>query len=98
VLPYVDASQSGSVVMSYRKGIPVIVTDVGGLPEMVVYGESGIVVKSKDIVALAEGILYVLENECRYQRMSSFARELASKDYSWEKIAKMVIEKVYCIN
>lgn len=98
VLPYVDASQSGSVVMSYKKGIPVVVTEVGGLPEMVIYGESGIVVQSKDIVALAEGIVYVLENKYRYQRMSSFARELASKEYSWEKIAKMVIEKVYCIS
>jgi glycosyltransferase involved in cell wall biosynthesis len=54
ILPYLTATQSGVLNISYGFGKPVIVTDVGGLAEDVVDGMTGYIVKpgkEKDIVA-----------------------------------------------
>jgi D-inositol-3-phosphate glycosyltransferase len=45
VQPYKDASQSGVTQVAYHFGIPMIVTNVGALPEMVPHMVSGLVVK-----------------------------------------------------
>ncbi|MFM6255114.1 MAG: glycosyltransferase family 4 protein, partial [Dolichospermum sp.] len=43
VLPYIDASQSGMIPVAYYNACPVLVSDVGGLPEMVKHGETGFI-------------------------------------------------------
>ena len=40
VLPYVEASQSGVVAISFAFGKPVVVTNVGSLPEVVDHGNT----------------------------------------------------------
>ena len=44
VLPYLEASQSGIVPIAYSFNTPVISTRVGGLPEAVIDGETGLLV------------------------------------------------------
>jgi glycosyltransferase involved in cell wall biosynthesis len=53
VLPYVSATQSGIAQIALAFERPVIVTDVGGLPEAVRPGETGWVVPPRDPEALA---------------------------------------------
>lgn len=59
-LPYRSATQSGIVMLAYGFGRPVVTTDVGGLPETVRAGETGVVVPQGDTDALADGIVEVL--------------------------------------
>jgi glycosyltransferase involved in cell wall biosynthesis len=59
-LPYNSATQSGIVMMAYGFRRPVVATDVGGLPEFVRDGETGITVRAGDTSALAAGINDVL--------------------------------------
>ncbi|MEE9162604.1 MAG: glycosyltransferase [Candidatus Neomarinimicrobiota bacterium] len=54
VLPYLSATQSGVVQIAYQFERPVVVTDVGGLPETVTEGETGFVVPTGDSGALAD--------------------------------------------
>jgi glycosyltransferase involved in cell wall biosynthesis len=56
VLPYLSATQSGIAQIAYNFDRPVIVTDVGGLAEVVEVGVTGSVVPPGDPVALAEAI------------------------------------------
>ena len=62
VLPYIQASQSGILLSAFAAGRPVIVTDAGGLSEVVDDGRSGFVVPPKDSKALAEASIKILKS------------------------------------
>lgn len=57
VLPYTSATQSGIVQIAFGLGTPVITTDVGGLPEAVDHGKTGLVVPAQNPERLAAAIL-----------------------------------------
>jgi glycosyltransferase involved in cell wall biosynthesis len=56
ILPYRSATQSGILNVAYGFYKPVIVTDVGGLAELVDEGKTGFVVKPNSPEAIAEGV------------------------------------------
>ena len=56
VLPYIEASQSGLIPIARALGTPVVVTPVGGLPEQVIHGASGVVAQRVTPAAVAEAI------------------------------------------
>ena len=56
VLPYNSATQSGILNIAYGFKKPVVVTNVGGLPELVEDGKTGFIVEPQNPLALAEGI------------------------------------------
>lgn len=56
VLPYIEASQSGVLMVALAFGLPVIATDVGEIPEVVKTTGAGIVIPPRDSTALAEAI------------------------------------------
>jgi glycosyltransferase involved in cell wall biosynthesis len=56
VLPYRSATQSAVVQIAFGRGTPVITTNVGGLPEAVQHGATGLVVPRENPTALAEAI------------------------------------------
>jgi spore coat protein SA len=68
-------------------GVPVVVSDAGGLPETVLDGESGIVVAHGDPGALASAILALLGDAPRLSGMGRRAREWAMSRFSWDRIA-----------
>ncbi len=57
VLPYNGATQSGILSIAYGFSKPVVVTDVGGLAELVDDGKTGYVVPPRDVRKLAEAII-----------------------------------------
>lgn len=56
VLPYRSATQSGVVPIAYRCNRPVIVTNVGGLPDAVLDGQSGYLIEPENPSQLADTI------------------------------------------
>lgn len=67
ILPYVEASQSGIIPLANSKGVPVVVTPIGGLPSQVIHGETGIISKSMTAYDLAEAIDSALSMEWNVQ-------------------------------
>ncbi len=88
VLPYVSATQSGIVQIAYNYDLPVVTTDVGGLPEVVLDGETGFIVPPADPAALAAAVTHFF----REDRAAAFAAGVAGqKDkYSWDRMAEAV--------
>ena len=74
-------------------GLPIVASDIGGIPDAVKSGENGLLAPPKDSEALAEAIIYLLENEDIRERMGRNGRERVER-YSWVKIAEET-EKVY---
>lgn len=93
VCPYTDATQSGVINTSYSFSKPVVATNVGGLPEMVEQGKSGLLVQPKNSDKLADTIISILENENNLLEMQKFiSDEYYASDKSWDIIANKYIE------
>lgn len=88
VCPYTDATQSGVIMTSYSLCKPVIATNVGGLSEMVEYGKTGLLVPPKDVDALADAIISLLEDRTKLDEMANSIRnDYFVGDKSWKVIA-----------
>jgi glycosyltransferase involved in cell wall biosynthesis len=92
VLPYTRTYQSGVLLAAYAAGRPVVVTDTGGLGEIVEAGKSGFVVPPRDVKALANGIVDTLADAERLSAMGEHARYLATTVYAWDAVASRTIE------
>ena len=92
VLPYESATQSGIVQMAYGFDKPVIVTDVGGIPEVVDEGKTGYIVPPKDPHALAEAVKRFF-SEGNADEMTKCVRAEADRR-SWDKMVDN-IEELY---
>lgn len=80
VLPYVEASQSGVIPIAYTHGKPVIATTVGGLPDMVDHGRTGLLVPPRDKEALAAAMIELLRDRERRQTMGRLGREKLQRE------------------
>jgi len=64
---------------------PVIATNVGGIPEIVIDQKTGILVTSDDPKALAEAILKLANNIDLCDKMGREGREFVRQSYQWER-------------
>lgn len=90
VLPYVSATQSGIVQIAYGFEKPVVVTNVGGLPEVVIDGETGYVVEPQNSKELAEQIVRFFEENKGEAFVQSIQKE--AYKYSWERMAENIAQ------
>lgn len=92
VLPYESATQSGIVQIAYGFEKPVIASDVGGLPEVVIDEKTGFITKAKDSDNLAEKIIRFFNEK----RADEFRNEIVNEadKYSWDHLSRIVEEQV----
>lgn len=92
VLPYISATQSAVVQTAFSFERPVIVTNVGGLPEVVVDGRTGYVVESQNKDQLADRIIDFF----KLNKSLEFQRNIRNNAYqfSWDKMVER-IEHLY---
>ena len=83
----------GMVVLeAMASRIPVVVSDVGGLSEIVEDGVTGVKVPAYNPSALAEGILRVLEDRELSEQLKENAYRAVQERYRWDMIAEKTIE------
>ena len=83
VQPYKKATQSGVTQIAYHFNRPMLITNVGGLAEMVPDGKAGYVVEP-DPGKLADAVADYFENH-REDEFVRFIRE-EKKKYSWDNM------------
>lgn len=88
VCPYTDATQSGVIMSAFTLDIPVIATNVGGLPNTVEHEKTGILVPPRNSNSIAKSIIHLLKNPNLIEQYTNNIKEqrLFGK-YSWNRIA-----------
>ena len=74
--------------------LPVIVSDVGGMKYGLIEGETGYVVKSKNISAFADKIEYLINNKDKRMAMGKAGRAFVTKNYD-SRILGNRLESLY---
>ena len=87
--PYKNATQSGVTQIAYHFEIPILVTNVGGLPEMVPHEEVGYVVE-KDSSEIAKALTSFYSNKKEEEFKAHLKEE--KKKYLWDKLTAKVLK------
>ena len=91
VQPYKSGTQSGVTQIAYHFEKPMLVTNVGGLEEIVPHGKVGYAV-SPDVHSIADALVDFFEN----QRLDVFRANLLKEKekYSWPRLAETIVTLV----
>jgi sugar transferase (PEP-CTERM/EpsH1 system associated) len=84
VLPSLGEGISNTILEAMACGLPVIATAVGGNVELVVEGQSGMLVPAATPNALAKAILSLAQHPERSRKMGLHGRQLIENNYSME--------------
>jgi len=91
VLPSFEEGDSISLKEALAFGKPLIGTRVGGIPAMIKDGWNGFLIEPEKAGKLAEKIKYLIDNAEKRTIMGRNSRDLARKEFSWERIANRYI-------
>jgi glycosyltransferase involved in cell wall biosynthesis len=72
---------------SFAAKIPLVVSDTGGLPEVVRHQVTGIVTRVNDANSLADGIIEILHNQEYAQTLVHNAQSELRERFAWDKLA-----------
>ena len=105
-MPEVYMSSSVLLFPSKREGLPpavmeaqalkrpVIATNVGGIPDIVVHGKTGFLVRPGDVEAMARYIVYLKDNPSLLRKMGDEARRHVLEKFSKENVLNRLV-KIY---
>lgn len=85
VLPSLGEGISNTVLEAMATGLPVVATRVGGNPELVEDGVTGVLVPVGDVQALSAALLELLENPARCREMGHAGMQRIQRDFDWER-------------
>lgn len=95
VLPS-DCEPFGLVLLEAMvRGIPVVATREGGVPDIVTHQETGILVPPRDPEALAEAVNYLISHPVQRHNMGETARQRVLKHFDEQSMVK-AYEALYC--
>lgn len=85
-IPSICESFGVAALEASAMGIAVVASDVGGLPDTVVDGETGLLVPPADPEALADAIVRLLSDDPLRRRMGLAGRKFVEQYYNWQRI------------
>lgn len=96
VATFLSSSESFGVaaVEAQACAVPVVVSNIGGLPEVIKDDITGFLVPSKDEISAANAIEKLILNSDLRKKMGDASRDFVVKNYEWQKNAK-IMEGLY---
>jgi glycosyltransferase involved in cell wall biosynthesis len=94
VLPSWDEAFGVVYIEAMASGKPVIACKGQGITDVIKDGETGLLVKPKDVDSLVKAIDFLLSHPEEAKKMGERAKKLVLENYTWEKNAEKTI-KVY---
>lgn len=90
VLPYRDAEHSGVLYTGLAFGKPLVLSAVGGFPELAASGAAHLV-PPEDPAALAAALSELVDDEVARRRLGEAAARAAAGSYSWDAAAQQTL-------
>lgn len=87
--------QPGIIIEALSVGLPVVATNVGGIPELIKNGYNGFLVAQGDIEGFKDSIVFFSDKN--YPQFSQNALESFEKNFNSDVINKMIIDKILTI-
>jgi glycosyltransferase involved in cell wall biosynthesis len=88
VIPSRQDNLPNTGVEALACGTPVLAFNVGGLPDIVAHEKTGWLAEPFDAESLAAGILWILADPRRHQKMRQTARQVAVQRYCYSRVAR----------
>jgi glycosyltransferase involved in cell wall biosynthesis len=80
-----------SIMDAMASRLPVVATQVGGIPEVVIHEETGLLVSPRNPAALAEAILKIYQDRDLARRLGERGYEVVHEKFSAEAMARRII-------
>ena len=90
-IPSLSEGSPNVLLEAMAFGVPIVATDVGGIPEIVTHGETAFLVPAQDPVAMAAAIERLISEPGTASAMARQAREKVETDHSPESRAKALV-------
>jgi len=90
-LPSLNEGMGRVLVEAMALGKPVVASDAGGIPDLIIPGKNGILVPPQDPEELARQIRFLIENREEREKLGRAGKEMASA-YSDEVMVKKIAE------
>ncbi|MEW6496178.1 MAG: glycosyltransferase, partial [Cyanobacteriota bacterium] len=84
VAPSLEDNLPNTVMEAIACGTPSVAFNIGGMPDMIEHQHNGYLAKPFESEDLARGIVWVLENKERYQKLCDRARQKAEQEFTLE--------------
>jgi glycosyltransferase involved in cell wall biosynthesis len=91
VLPYREIDQSGVAFTALGAGVPMLLSDVGGFPELATTGAAR-TFPAGDVAALHAALQELLSDPRALAAMAERAHAAASGPYSWDAVARRTLD------
>lgn len=82
IMPSLDEPLGLAQVEALALGVPVAVSDAGGLPETVTHGETGWILRAGDVAAWRDGMLDALADPARARAMAQRGRSFVEATFA----------------
>jgi glycosyltransferase involved in cell wall biosynthesis len=93
VLPSLSEGRPNVVLEALACEVPVVATNVGGIPELMVDGETGYLVPAKNPEELSRKINKLLEDKIQRENMGKLGRKsIIQRGLTWEAHAKKTVD------
>jgi len=95
-MPSIYESEAFGVtaVEASATGLPVVASDIGGIPESVQHNKTGFLVPPKNVQKLSEALLHLINNPALRKAMGAAGIRFVKNKFLWEQNAKQV-HKLY---
>lgn len=90
VLPSLWEGLGRSLTEAMYFGIPVVATQVEGVPELVEHGRTGYLIQPRDCEALSEYVVQLLDDKTLRKRMGQLGKQKVTEDFSADRMVAQI--------
>jgi glycosyltransferase involved in cell wall biosynthesis len=95
VRPSIIEGMGSAFIEAFAAGIPIVATPVGGIPDFLKDGETGIFCKVRDPQSVADAVTRYINDPSLVARIIENAKKLAQDHYDWNMIARTMRKKIF---